>query len=248
MKILNYEQMKQIIGEIGQKLNSLTIDVAGKVKKVDGKGLSTNDYDNNAKAKVDNIPTNPKYTDTVTSVVDDLATSDNTKALSAKQGKVLQDNKADKSNIGRCKTKGYSSASAWTGVTSERDLEDWIGDFDKRTRELKDAGGGELKTWVFGQNLQCVATKLGKLVVIYFNGQDFYNWGHQPTLPSDFRPAYDYFRNASSLSSGDKEIAFNCGSGTYVSILSSGTIRLLVYGGNSSRIDAFASNIVYFTD
>ena len=39
--------------------------LSGKVDKVDGKGLSTNDYDNTAKAKVDTIPDNPKYTDTV---------------------------------------------------------------------------------------------------------------------------------------------------------------------------------------
>ena len=38
---------------------------AGKVDKVDGKGLSSNDYDDAAKAKVDAIPDNPKYTDTV---------------------------------------------------------------------------------------------------------------------------------------------------------------------------------------
>ena len=36
-----------------------------KVDKVDGKGLSTNDYTDAAKAKVDAIPANPKYTDTV---------------------------------------------------------------------------------------------------------------------------------------------------------------------------------------
>ena len=36
-----------------------------KVGKVSGKGLSTNDYDNTAKGKVDAIPSNPKYTDTV---------------------------------------------------------------------------------------------------------------------------------------------------------------------------------------
>lgn len=40
-------------------------DISGKVDKVQGKGLSTNDYTNEAKAKVDNIPLNPKYTDTV---------------------------------------------------------------------------------------------------------------------------------------------------------------------------------------
>ena len=41
-----------------------TID-NGKVDKVTGKGLSTNDYTNTAKAKVDAIPANPKYTDTL---------------------------------------------------------------------------------------------------------------------------------------------------------------------------------------
>ena len=41
-----------------------TID-SGKVDKVTGKGLSTNDYTAAAKAKVDAIPANPKYTDTV---------------------------------------------------------------------------------------------------------------------------------------------------------------------------------------
>lgn len=39
--------------------------VGRKVDKVDGKGLSSNDYDNAAKAKVDAIPEDPKYTDTV---------------------------------------------------------------------------------------------------------------------------------------------------------------------------------------
>lgn len=38
--------------------------VSNKVEKVTGKGLSTNDFTDVAKAKVDNIPTNPKYTDT----------------------------------------------------------------------------------------------------------------------------------------------------------------------------------------
>lgn len=37
----------------------------GKVDKIAGKGLSTNDYDIEAKAKVDAIPSDPKYTDTV---------------------------------------------------------------------------------------------------------------------------------------------------------------------------------------
>lgn len=38
---------------------------SGKVDKVSGKGLSSNDYTDAAKAKVDAIPANPQYTDTV---------------------------------------------------------------------------------------------------------------------------------------------------------------------------------------
>ena len=40
-------------------------------------------------------------------------------------------------DVSRAKAKGYSSASSWTSVGSSRDVEDWIGDFDKRTRENK---------------------------------------------------------------------------------------------------------------
>lgn len=39
-----------------------------KVDAVTGKGLSTNDYTDVAKKKVDNIPSSPKYTDTVTTI------------------------------------------------------------------------------------------------------------------------------------------------------------------------------------
>ena len=37
-------------------------------KAEDGKGLSTHDYTEGAKAKVDAIPASPKYTDTVTTI------------------------------------------------------------------------------------------------------------------------------------------------------------------------------------
>ena len=57
-----------------------TID-SGKVDKVAGKGLSTNDYTSAAKAKVDAIPTNPKYTDTV---YDDTAVKSRLSAVESK--------------------------------------------------------------------------------------------------------------------------------------------------------------------
>lgn len=45
--------------------SALYVIDGGKVDKVTGKGLSTNDYNAAAKAKVDAIPSNPKYTDTI---------------------------------------------------------------------------------------------------------------------------------------------------------------------------------------
>ena len=42
--------------------------VSNKVDKINGKSLSTNDYTDAAKQKVDAIPSSPKYTDTVTTV------------------------------------------------------------------------------------------------------------------------------------------------------------------------------------
>jgi hypothetical protein len=53
-----------------------------KVDKVTGKGLSTNDYTNTAKAKVDAIPANPKYTDTV---YDDTAVKNRLTAIENKE-------------------------------------------------------------------------------------------------------------------------------------------------------------------
>ena len=57
-----------------------TID-KGKVDKVAGKRLSTNDYTNAAKAKVDAIPANPKYTDTL---YDDAAVKSRLSAVESK--------------------------------------------------------------------------------------------------------------------------------------------------------------------
>ena len=234
MKILDETGLKFI----ATKFKELRDSLANKVDKATGKDLSTNDYTNEAKAKVDAIPPDPKYTDTVpdlspyatkdgdlydeynerkaaieelkryhisdiqsvntdinnvkkahktdvkrlesqklnkADVVNDLTTGGADKALSAEQGKTLYESKLDKTDVktklsemtddathrlvtdtektawnnkidtvsgkdvSRSKTKGYSSASAWSDVSSSRDVEDWIGDFDKRTRENKNA-------------------------------------------------------------------------------------------------------------
>lgn len=64
------------ISDINNSISEFATDVSTqlgeKVNKINGKGLSTNDYTAAAKAKVDAIPASPKYTDTV---YDDTALS-----------------------------------------------------------------------------------------------------------------------------------------------------------------------------
>lgn len=66
---VDYGTPKQIADIANKAAGILSDDIqkisAGKVDKADGMGLSSNDYDNAAKAKVDAIPEDPKYTDTV---------------------------------------------------------------------------------------------------------------------------------------------------------------------------------------
>ena len=129
-------------------LNSLNND---KVEKSGSKVLSDNNYTNAAKAKVDAIPANPKYTDTTydltpyaksTDIKTKLSelTDDSTHRTVTDTEKSTWNSKLSSvsgQDISRSKSKGYSSAGAWTSVGTSRDLENWIGDFDKRTRENK---------------------------------------------------------------------------------------------------------------
>lgn len=206
---------------------ALKKDLTTLVSKVDGKGLSTNDYTDKAKAKVDAIPANPKYTDTTYDLSPyakktELMTESTVNSLISKSTKlkkevvtslpstgkddvlylkkdgndvnnsyveymwingaweIIGNTKIDLNpyakktdiktklsemtqsssyrtvtdtekttwnnklstvsgqDVSRAKAKGYSSASSWTSVGSSRDVEDWIGDFDKRTRENKE--------------------------------------------------------------------------------------------------------------
>lgn len=206
---------------------ALKTDLSKYVGKVDGKGLSTNDYTDKAKAKVDAIPENPKYTDTTYDLTPyakktELMTESDVNSLISKSTKMKKEvvtslpstgkddvlylkkdgndvnnsyveymwingaweiigntkidlnpyakktdiktslsemtqsssyrtvSDSEKStwnsklssvsgqDVSRAKTKGYSSAGSWSSVGSSRDVEDWIGDFDKRTRENKE--------------------------------------------------------------------------------------------------------------
>lgn len=145
------------------------------VKQEDGRALSSNDYDNTAKSKVDAIPANPKYTDT---------TYDLSKY-------------AEKSDISRCKTDGYANASSWSSVSSSRDLEDWIGDFDKRTRELKESSGGGVEVEKITSKI--TAYKYGRIVMLHcsqINGRDVENI----YIPPKFQPMASFINFPSVVS------------------------------------------------
>lgn len=186
-----------------------------KVDKVDGKGLSTNDYDATAKSKVDSIPTNPKYTDT---------TYDLSKY-------------AEKSNISRCKTKGYNTSNTWQPLGTERDLEDWIGDFDKRTRELKESSGGEVEEISLPSSApsEIKAYKCGHLVTIVIDSCSANVMARMNlTLPSKIRPV------------GDGVVIFTPegGSTSYLRIRSSGDMYL----GNFNTNGNVCATVTYITN
>ena len=216
-------------------------DLSNYVTKVDGKGLSTNDYTKDDKRKVDSIPDNAKFTDTtydltpyakktevptkVSALTNDSGfkteteilsliqsssklkkeivttlpttgkedviylikdtngqtgnvyteylwiggafevigstkmdlsgyakktdiktklsdmTADNTHRLVTDAEKNTWNNKLSSvsgQDISRAKAKGYNTSDTWASLATSRDLEDWIGDFDKRTRTNKE--------------------------------------------------------------------------------------------------------------
>ncbi len=161
-KFKTEQEIKAMIPDVSvyAKSSDVNSKLSGKVNKDGNKVLSDNNYSNTDKAKVDAIPTNPKYTDTTYDLTPyakktDLNPYAKTTDIKTKLSEMTGDSNnrtvtdSEKStwnsklssvsgqDISRSKTKGYSSASAWTSVGSNRDLEDWIGDFDKRTRENK---------------------------------------------------------------------------------------------------------------
>lgn len=79
-----------------------------------------------------------KSTDLKTSLAD--MTSDSTHRTVTDAEKTKWNNKLESvkgADVSRAKSKGYGSASTWQSVSNSRAVEDWIGDFDKRTRENK---------------------------------------------------------------------------------------------------------------
>lgn len=74
--------------DVDKKIADVNVAVASKVAQKDGWGLSENNYSNAAKAKVDAIPSNPKYTDTTYDLTPYAKTSDVDTKLDSKVDKV----------------------------------------------------------------------------------------------------------------------------------------------------------------
>lgn len=82
----NEYKLSYTASDIDEKLGQID----NKVDKVTGKGLSSNDYTDAAKAKVDAIPENPQYTDTVFSgSYNDLRDKPIIPDISGKQDKLV---------------------------------------------------------------------------------------------------------------------------------------------------------------
>ena len=101
--------------------------VSDKVDKIDGKSLSTNDYTDLAKQKVDAIPANPKYTDTTYS----NATTSSAGLMSASDKKKLdglvfehfnQHNKDNSGGANFLKFDRICLASIWVNLKNESGL------------------------------------------------------------------------------------------------------------------------------
>ena len=89
------KQMVNAVNEINRKLGDLTETVEGKVEKIEGKGLSSNDFTNEEKQKLSNLSAQSELDATLeqkinkTDIVNDLFSGGVEKVLSAEQGKVL---------------------------------------------------------------------------------------------------------------------------------------------------------------
>lgn len=215
---------------IANKYKELRTALSKKVDEIDGKSLSTNDYDNTAKSKVDAIPSNPKYTDT---------TYDLSKY-------------AEKSDISRCKTKGYDTSSTWQALGTTRDLEDWIGDFDKRTRELKSGvSSNDTEVLTFGKQNRCYAAKRGKIVFLFVAGNDVPDNNFLTTLPSRFLPSKYLFEPMKLITSTNtKMLGWNVGNDYMILIESNGNVSLGSAGNSHTMTTPLgtAMGVMYFTD
>lgn len=108
-------------------ITAINTEMGAKVDKIAGKGLSTNDYDATAKAKVDAIPPDPKYTDTVP----DLKPY-------AKMTDLAEEYNARKSDIARLENKQIAATQS-AREANAADIQSVRADYAKDIKTTKDA-------------------------------------------------------------------------------------------------------------
>ena len=135
------------------------------------------------KTKIQNIPNDPKYTDTITEVVDNLTSDDSSKALSANQGKNLEINKQNKliagtnisidgnNKISALDTTYSNATTSRSGLMSSKDKSE----LDKMQNVS-----------TFRLSSKITAYKIGRIIMIY--GEECYGRDWDLTLPSELSP------------------------------------------------------------
>lgn len=124
----------------------------------------------------------PQDLDTLKEIAEKIKSGDSASAamlkqIAEKQGKLIASgtikigtnnkieiNSMSGVDVSRAKTDGHDST-PWKERTETRDLEDWIGDFDKRTRELKDKIEGNIVE-VSESELSSLQQKQGVLYIV----------------------------------------------------------------------------------
>ena len=150
------EQKKEFI----EKLGIPEPDLSGYVTKEEGKGLSTNDYDNAAKSKVDAIPSDPEYTDTTYDLSPYAKTAD---VVAKVDGKGLSTNDYDNTAKGKVDAIPSNPKYTDTTYTAGSGLNLTSGAFD--LINVKDLS--KLKIWVGSQaEYDAIGTKDG--TTLYF--------------------------------------------------------------------------------
>lgn len=120
------------------KLNSIDLSKYATTSTTDTLSTKVQSIEQTVATKADKTDIKTKLSD---------LTDDNTHRTVTDSEKSTWNNKLSTvsgQDVSRSKAKGYSSASSWSSVGSSRDVEDWIGDFDKRTRENKTAISGKV--------------------------------------------------------------------------------------------------------
>lgn len=150
-----------------------------KVDKVNGKGLSTNDYDDTAKGKVDAIPSNPQYTDTI---YDDTALSTRVSAIEGCESD--WNSKQDGPLVGQINNSAASDyltpSNVFTALSNHRDVYVTFSD--------STYGSLQFTTWNVASTMSIVAADVA---VVYNNVSLIYTlwgvmssniWGHDISI------------------------------------------------------------------